>query len=86
MNKAMMVPAMMAIMLQIDPPPPSGVASQVQRYDASSLEHIMYGASPMPEALLGPLPLPPPRAAGAMGFKAVKYWSREERAHSQAVL
>ena len=48
-NKAMMVPAMMAMMLQADPPGGDG------KHDASSLRHVMYGASPMPEALLEPI-------------------------------
>lgn len=44
-NKAMMVPVMIAMLLQVTSP---------TDYDCSSLQHIMYGASPMPEALLLP--------------------------------
>ncbi len=58
-NKAMMVPAMIAIMLQV---PGS------EKYDCSSLESIIYGASPMPEALLAPAMAKFPKAKFSQGY------------------
>ncbi len=58
-NKAMMVPSMIAMMLQV---------KDVAKYDASSLQDIIYGASPMPEALLEPAMTKFPNAKFMQGY------------------
>mmetsp|Transcript_17397 Transcript_17397/g.28071 ORF Transcript_17397/g.28071 Transcript_17397/m.28071 type:complete len:527 (+) Transcript_17397:398-1978(+) len=58
-TKAMMVPAMLGMMMQVP---------NKSKYDCSSLENIMYGASPMPNALLGPAMASFPNAKFTGGF------------------
>jgi len=58
-NKAMMVPAMIAMMLQVE---------DQSQYDCSSLQNIIYGASPMPEALLAPAMSKFPNAQFMQGY------------------
>eukprot|EP01065_Artemidia_motanka_P032084 TRINITY_DN39132_c0_g1_i1.p2 TRINITY_DN39132_c0_g1~~TRINITY_DN39132_c0_g1_i1.p2 ORF type:complete len:522 (+),score=172.58 TRINITY_DN39132_c0_g1_i1:62-1627(+) len=56
-SKAMMVPVMIQVMLSIP-----------VKSDCSSLETIMYGAAPMPEALLAPAMAKFPRASFIQGY------------------
>lgn len=58
-SKGMMVPVMIAMLLQVP---------NQQDYDCSSLQHIMYGASPMPEALLQPAMQKFPNAQFMQGY------------------
>ena len=58
-NKAMMVPSMIAMLLQ---------TPNQEQYDCSSLENLIYGASPMPEALLAPAMAKFPRCKFTQGY------------------
>jgi len=58
-NRAMMVPAMIAMMLQ---------CKDAKTRDCSSLQNVTYGASPMPPALLEPALKLFPRASFRQGY------------------